>query len=283
MVPRGKVRGGQGRGDWYGASMASLRRLIVSACDGASALLERTGLRLLRSQRGRAVSVRLTQDLWREIESERYAGAIFLAKAAVAADPTWGEGHRALALANLRKGNVAQARAAYQAGIGAAPDDPLLPAALGDLEWEQGQFVQAEAAYRRALEREPPPGETPKFLLNLAWAVCEQGRLDEAESLLREARERAPEDTGLLLTLGHVELRQGRYAQAERTFRTTITRDPASAHAHYGLGYALAGRRSWREALTEVRGVVERAPDNAEYHRFLSGLERQMEGADRPN
>src|SRR5919202_5558507 len=109
---------------------------------------------------------------WLAVTEERWPTAIYLANLAIAADPTLGDGHRALGLAHKGTGEPDRARQAYEQGLLAAPDSYRLAMALGDLELEQRRYDEAETAFRRALAVRP---DDPDVLWQLARSVGLQG------------------------------------------------------------------------------------------------------------
>ncbi|MEU5884262.1 tetratricopeptide repeat protein [Spirillospora sp. NPDC047279] len=144
-------------------------------------------------------------------------------------DPGFTEAHPNRAGILVALDRLAEARAACEAGLAAAPDDPYLLCALGQVEAAEGRDGPARAAFDRALERDSTvatawacrgglafergdadaavrdlsraieltdetAAETPALLYNRAVALRALGRDDEARADLERAGKLAPGD-----------------------------------------------------------------------------------------
>jgi tetratricopeptide (TPR) repeat protein len=88
-------------------------------------------------------------------------------------------GYRLLAMARLRAARRDEAAAAIGAGLGIAPDDPLLTELRGDLEAATGRPDDALASWRRAFALAPRDyGISMRF--SAAFLLEKLGRLAEA-------------------------------------------------------------------------------------------------------
>jgi len=88
------------------------------------------------------------------------------------------------AVALERLGRLAEARAAYEAGLTPWPGDPTLAVGLANVAHAQGDRGGAETALRQALQYHP---RSDALLNNLAHLVAEDGRLEEALGLAESA------------------------------------------------------------------------------------------------
>lgn len=138
------------------------------------------------------------------------------------------------------------------------PDDPRLPAALGEVFLSQGKLKEALAHYQKAAERDPRRSTNWSrvgFIQNLL------GHLDEARVALRKAIGLNPRDFTALEALGDLELKQGNLEEAVRdfTFAAEASPDPDSA----GELYVRAARELQRhqreaKALELLQGAAGR-------------------------
>jgi Flp pilus assembly protein TadD len=181
---------------------------------------------------------------WRDTES------IFARTLAVNRRSWVAHTNRGVALQN--RGDLAGARAEYEAALSARPDHARARNNLGMLFVQQGALEEGLAALRQAA-RDDPAYARPH--MNLAAALGGAGRLAEAEPAARRAVELAPEDPAVRATLGNVLLRASRPAEALPEFQAAAARKPRDVDAWLGTGLALEalGRRG------EARAAFERA------------------------
>ncbi|MBL8860847.1 MAG: tetratricopeptide repeat protein [Planctomycetes bacterium] len=144
---------------------------------------------------------------------------------AVAADPRNPVARRGLAIALVQAGDLAGARAEFEAAIANDAHDWEAWSGLGNVRLAQGDARGAADAQRHALAL------APGFVnghANLARALEALGELDGAES----------------------------------AFRAALAIDPGSVNALGGLGDLLVARGRWREGLERLRELRRREPTN---------------------
>ena len=78
-------------------------------------------LRVAGAGKSRARAMRFSHASREAAEQGRWQDAIFSARAAISADPSWTDGYRMLGLAMTHAGNMEGARKAYQRGLEANP------------------------------------------------------------------------------------------------------------------------------------------------------------------
>ena len=201
---------------------------------------------------------------WQEGTRGRWPDAIYWAKLALAADPTWGGGHHRLGTAYRGAGSPDRARQAYEQGMRAAPADYRIAMALGDLELEQQRDDAAETAYRRALTLQP---ENPEVLCKLAQTVVQNlQRADEARQLLEHALELAPGDAQVLRVLGFTRYAQQDLPGALTVLTEATARDPMQPFSYYYLAQTLAALGRREEALAALRQALALDPDEERFH-----------------
>lgn len=208
---------------------------------------------------------------WQEITRGRWPEAITWATFAIAADPTWADGHHRLGTAYRGAGNSDRARQAYEQGMRAAPNDHHIALALGDLELDLERYAAAETAFRRALALRP---EDPNVLWKLAQAVGLQGRNAETEQLLERARALAPNDARALAMLGIGRYARGDVPGAVALLTQAIERERGQPLAHYYLALALADLGRHEEGLVAARRAAALEPDNEEFLTLRARLAR---------
>src|SRR5258708_1091582 len=76
-------------------------------------------------------------------------------------------------------GDLLGAARALEPMIAAYPEDWVIAAELGAIEYKRERFSEAESAYREALYRAPASSEAS---LGLGWALVKQGRCEEAKA-----------------------------------------------------------------------------------------------------
>ena len=153
-------------------------------------------------------------------------------------------------------GRLAEARAAYEAALAAAPDDHAALTGLGGLLNRLGQPEAAAPLLDRALARR----RTAPALNNRASAARRLGQLTEELGLLREAAALAPRDPDVLANRARAAARAGQKAEAVAGFVAALSADPLNAHTHRDLARYLfeAGERA--HLLRGYDAVPEAAP-----------------------
>lgn len=149
---------------------------------------------------------------------------VFLERSAAAAPGGFPEGPHAshyLGWCRYYLGDLAGARAAFEAHAAAFPDYDDTQFALGLIAYEEDRLPDAEDRFRRALQllaKDPSPAkakERAKNMARLGDVLLRQDRLADAERCYREAVERWPTHGEAWSKLARVLDRQGRAAEAE--------------------------------------------------------------------
>ena len=208
----------------------------------------------------RDVEVRVLTEMGRSEEALAIAHAAAMSPGAGVSDNArLGDTFSAL----QRHGEAAAAYGAALRFAGAAPAEERWPLHLlqaSALE-SAGRWPEAKAALNAALALAP---DQPLILNFLGYAKLERGEdLDVAEAMIRKASELAPDDASITDSLGWALYKRGRLDQAIELLQRAARADPAQSEIHEHLGDALyrAGRKfearfSWRAALVTAEDDV---------------------------
>ena len=206
-----------------------------------------------------------------EIERRNWGDAAFMAKRAILADATLGDGYALLGYIYCQQGAVAHARTTYLRGLEVDPNHRQIAMKLGDLEFTQGNYRDAEIAYRRALALRQ---DEPAVLEKLAQIASGQGRLDEAATILERLRVLSPDNADTLMQIGLIRVQQGNLDTALELFSESLKHDHKQAHAHYHQARILATLGRQESARDAVRRAIRLDPENDNYREFLGSLSR---------
>lgn len=90
-------------------------------------LFEQLALWLAGLHRSRPSAKAMSWEAWQRIRRKDWSGARFLARVAVASDPSWADGYRMLGYAHCGAQDLSKARSTLRRGLTAAPEDlPLI-------------------------------------------------------------------------------------------------------------------------------------------------------------
>jgi len=140
-----------------------------------------------------------------------------------------------LARALFGQGRNAEAKAAYEETVAAAPTDPHALWALGHfLLFDLQQYAEAAQQLHAALELKK---NDVSILHDLGVALTALRRFDQAEICLQRAAELEPRSPQVVQATGVLYLQQGRRAEAAEYFRKTLDLAPDSQEARQALEY----------------------------------------------
>lgn len=198
------------------------------------------------------------------------------------------------AVAHHKAGRIAEAIAAYEALVPAAPPQAQLYYLLGSAYGAVNQHDDAIATLQRAVtidNRHIPTLEmlgslfvktgraeqaivhfqnaarmsgTPDALLRLANTLLRCGRHEEAKPVYEQLAARAPGEIQAYIGLALCLAGLGATQAAENTLRDCIARFPTDAKARVALGTLLAQPEKIGEAEAIFRSVLAFEPENAE-------------------
>jgi tetratricopeptide (TPR) repeat protein len=155
--------------------------------------------------------------------------------------------------AAMQKTELPQAEQHYQAAANAAPGDPRVHVALGNLYVFEQKPTLAQTEFMRVLELDPANAAAHSALGGLYES---QARMGAAEEQYRAAVALKPADPAYRLQLGTLLAKANKPVVAEIELRTAIGLQPKNAQAHLALANLLnATPNSKAEADAEYAEV----------------------------
>lgn len=164
-------------------------------------------------------------------------------------------------LAAHRRGDVAQAVAAYRQALLLDPEDADALNLLGTGLLQMGDAVTAVAHLERAVRRQR---SNSGAFSNLAQAYLALERPADAEAAFRKASRIAPQEPNFQLGLAAALALQGKLAEARALLERLAARVPASAPVWFNLGNVLRDSKAVEEAIAAYRKAIERDPQFAD-------------------
>lgn len=210
--------------------------------------------------------------LGREESLSMIAQAIVEARRALALDEGSAPGHRVLAEAMLRQGDLAGARTDGNRAVELDPADFRAYAVLGDAfayDTDAAALTRAEACYRRALELKP----TDWFAHHrLAVLLQNRGELEEALRQNEEARHLQPKAEYPYLTSALCWAWMGQETEARQCLEAGLKQNRASNLIRASLAF-LAFRRGDRTEFLNLEQEMKGAwPSEHSMAALLAGL-----------
>ena len=138
--------------------------------------------------------------------------------------------------AAMQKGQLPQAEQNYQAAAKAAPNDPRVHVALGNLYFVEQKPTLAQSEFMKVLELEPSNTVAHSALGGVYEA---QSQMGAAEEQYRAAVALKPADPAYRLQLGSLLAKVNSPVWAEGEIRTAIGPQPENAQAHLALANLL--------------------------------------------
>ncbi len=202
--------------------------------------------------------------------------AILEARRALALDEGLASGHRVLAEAMLRQGDLAGARGAGGRAVELDPADFRAHAILGDAfayDTDPAALAQAEGCYRRALELKP----TDWFAHHrLAVLLQNQGALEEALRHNEEARRLQPKAEYPYLTSALCQAWLGREGEAKQCLEEGLRHNSESKLIRATLAFLAYRRGDRAEFLRLEREMGEAWPPGHSMTALLTGLREDL-------
>ena len=181
----------------------------------------------------------------------------------------------------LERGNLAEARAAFEQAMRTRANDAEVVGGLGLVRLREGRHDEAQALFARALQRDPEQGGKWRSLLDTAtfWGTISRARLagtqgkpGEAEALARRALARQPDNADAQAILADALIAQRREAEAQTLLRRQLasrTPDPAMLRRLVTLLQTSGRDAEIGPLLAATEARLEKTPASADTLRTL--------------
>lgn len=162
----------------------------------------------------------------------------------------------------LAAGKYADARTAYEEGMGKLEDKTLHPAilrAIADSYFKEGKTDQAIETLKRSLTLAPDDPITLQLLVNLLVGA---GKESEAQIYMAKLPQGTKVDANTLLNLGIKSFNDGKMDQAMEQFDRVVKENPGNADAYYYRALVYLNRNKNAEAKADLQKLLELDPNN---------------------
>jgi tetratricopeptide (TPR) repeat protein len=177
--------------------------------------------------------------------------------------------HNNLGNAQLRRGEIDEARAEFREALALDPNNADALLNLGAIARLKGNAAEAEHYVERALRVNP---NSIGALAELAELKRDRGELQESIRLYHEALGLHDSNPALYLGLGDSLARAGRYPEAEAAFARVLELDPDSFEARYNLGVTYGQQQRTEDAMRYYRAALELQPEHPQVVSVLNNL-----------
>lgn len=203
----------------------------------------------------------------------RYAEMEILARKMTVHFPLYPMGWKALGVALMQMGRVADALTPMKNAATLSPCDAEAHNNVGAILQKRGRLDEAAASYRQALEINPSYADAHN---NLGVVLKDLGRLHEAEASYRQALLINPADAEVHSNLGVVLNDLGRPDEAEASYRRALQIKPDFAEVLRNLGGSLQGLGRLSEAEASYRHALQIQPDCATAQCSLGAIIQEL-------
>ncbi|MEA2603046.1 MAG: hypothetical protein QOF89_4038 [Acidobacteriota bacterium] len=162
----------------------------------------------------------------------------------------------------LTQGKYAEARAAYEEGMGKLEDKTLHPAilrAIADSYFKEGKPDQAIEALKRSLTLAPDDPVTLQLLVNLLVGA---GKESEAQTYMAKLPQGTKVDADTLLNIGIKSFNDGKMDQALEQFDRVVKENPNNADAYYFRALVYLNKSKNAEAKADLQKLLELDPNS---------------------
>ena len=162
----------------------------------------------------------------------------------------------------LAAGKYADARTAYEEGMGKLEDKTLHPAilrAIADSYFKEGKTDQAIETLKRSLTLAPDDPITLQLLVNLLVGA---GKESEAQTYMAKLPQGTKVDANTLLNLGIKSFNDGKMDQAMEQFDRVVKENPSNADAYYYRALVYLNKNKNAEAKADLQKLLELDPNN---------------------
>ena len=162
----------------------------------------------------------------------------------------------------LNEGKFAEARAAYQEGMGKLEDKSLHPAilrAIADTYYRENKVNEAIDTLKQALALAPDDVDSLRLITNLLVAA---GRESEAQTYMAKLPQGTTMDPNTILNLGIKAFNEGKMDQALAQFDRAVKENPNLADAYYYRALTYLNQDKKPQAKADLQKLLEIDPNN---------------------
>ena len=207
-------------------------------------------------------------------QSRFWADSSALLRHAFDVNPNAAFAYNSLGDVELGNGDVAAARADYEACVRIDPTRVKAYLNLAEIHAADGELGRAESAVALAMKT---PSLSADDYSNLGIVLMKMNQPERALQALSMAATLEPSSPTYLYNEANGFSAVGQFAKAEATFRRCLSLSPTLAGAHTGLGIVLAETQRLPAALEEFRTAVRLQPGDPAALDDLAKAESMLE------
>jgi tetratricopeptide (TPR) repeat protein len=162
----------------------------------------------------------------------------------------------------LAQGKYAEARAAYEEGMGKLEDKSLHPAiyrAIADSYYKEGKTNEAVDTLKKSLALAPDDPDTLQLLVNL---LASAGREEEAKTYMAKLPQGTKVDPAIGLNVGIKAFNEGKMDAALKEFNEVISGNPSLADAYYYRAMVYLNKSQNAQAKADLNKLLELDPNS---------------------
>jgi tetratricopeptide (TPR) repeat protein len=162
----------------------------------------------------------------------------------------------------LGEGKYAEARAAYEEGMGKLEDKTLHPAilrAIADTYYKEKKVDQAIEALKQSLAIAPDDADTLRLITTILVA---EGREAEAQAYMAKLPQGTTLDPNTILNLGIKAFNEGKMDQALVQFDRVVKENPNLPDAYYYRALCYLNQDKKAEAKADLQKLLQLDPNN---------------------
>jgi tetratricopeptide (TPR) repeat protein len=183
--------------------------------------------------------------------------------------PDSAKAHYFLALAFWKKGDIGQAKSAFEAALGDAPDSLLILHSFAQFDSSQGQLDVAQQYAQRAVNQMPLRAEEHLLLGSI---LMKKKQLPQARAQFEIAKQLVPSDPAVHLALAELNEAGGQATEAEKELESVLAIQPRNTAALGRLADLWSKQGRSAEAIVRVKGYLANSENDANAHVILGSL-----------
>ena len=248
-----------------GADAATRGRILVALLSDPSRLVRMEAARALAGEPEGTLS---------EADKTAFALAIAEYTDAQLHNAERPESQSALATLAWERGNLNEARAAFQTAIELDPTFVAAAVSLADMERTAGNEKAADEILRRALAANPESGPVQHAL---GLSLIRQKKTADAMPFLAAAANNSPQDPRFGYVLAIALHDTGKPAEARDVLKNTLARHPFDRDTLMAFASYAMEAGQFAEALDAAQRLTELEPDRPEFVRLVQELKKHAQ------